>query len=105
MAIKKRTYRTRARARALRDFTERKVVHERGGDVLRLENQQMEELQAFLASCSEDEKLLFIKMYVEEVMCLEHRVLRRVGRKSSVGDWLIGGLLVLLMLLLVFSPK
>jgi hypothetical protein len=38
-------------------------------------------------------------------MCLEHRVLRRAGRKSGVGDWLIGGLLVLLMLLLVISPK
>lgn len=105
MAVERRAHRTLARSRALRDFTERRVVLERGGDVLRLENVQMEALQVFLAPWPEDEKLLFIRMYVEEVMRLEHRVLQRAGRKSGVVDWLIAGFVLILTLLLITSRK
>lgn len=101
MAAERRVHRTMARSRALRDFTERQVVLERGGDVLRLENVQMEALQAFLASWPDDEKLWFTRMYVEEILRLEYRVLQRAGRKSGVVDWLIGGFLLLLTLMLI----
>lgn len=105
MAIERRTHRTVAKSRALRDFTERRVVLERGGDVLRLEDVQMEALQTFLASWPEDEKLLFLRMYVEEVLHLEQRVLQRAGRKRGVADWLSVGFLLLLTLLLISSRK
>ncbi len=67
MAIERVARRSMARARASVAVAERKRVRERGGGLSRLERAQMKALQAFLVSSLEDEKWLFIKMYVEEV--------------------------------------
>lgn len=99
MTINKKVQRSTARAMASLDVMERKLIRERGGDLFRLEHAQMKALQAFLLLWPEDEKMIFIKMYAEEVLILESKY--PVYRKNSVMRWLIGSVILLFALFLL----
>lgn len=111
MAIERKIHRGLARSRAALDVTERRRVRERGGDIYCLESLQMRALQEFLVLWPEDEKVLFIKIYVEEVLLLENRYLYPPGntgyisRTGSLMRWLVGGAVLFLAMFLLSSRK